>query len=73
MHIAAQGGKLNILAIAGKAAFVVPFLPFSDATPGPLALADRFSKRKVLVGVKVFENVAASGYGGMLVLCRASC
>src|SRR5690348_2556451 len=53
VHIAAEEGALY-LALAG-AVFVAPFLMFSGYSGH---LADRFSKRRVMIGVKVFEIAA---------------
>ncbi|MEO8050296.1 MAG: acyl-[ACP]--phospholipid O-acyltransferase [Acidobacteriota bacterium] len=50
VHIAARGGT-DYLSLAG-AIFVVPFLLFSGYSGH---LADRFSKRTVLISVKAFE------------------
>jgi len=50
VHVAASGGR-EYLALAG-AVFVAPFLLFSGYAGH---LADRYSKRSVMVAVKVFE------------------
>ena len=57
VHIAANGGT-DYLSLAG-AIFVIPFLLFSGYSGH---LADRFSKRTVLVFVKAFE-VLVMGLG----------
>lgn len=53
VHVAAENGALY-LALAG-AVFVAPFLMFSGYSGH---LADRFSKRRVMIGVKIFEIAA---------------
>lgn len=53
VHVAANGGA-EYLSIAG-AVFVIPFLLFSGYSGH---LADQFSKRRVMIGVKAFEIVA---------------
>src|SRR6185295_6989059 len=57
VHIAARGG-MDYLSLAG-AIFVIPFLLFSGYSGH---LADRFSKRTVLIVVKAFE-VLVMGLG----------
>src|SRR5215470_15462450 len=57
VHVAANGGT-EYLAIAG-AVFVIPFLLFSGYSG---YLADRFSKRTVMISVKAFE-IAAMALG----------